>query len=532
MPASSQAVDQFLEIVQGRTRVLTSRSQRIALGKSLLDLDSMVGNPAWTDGCDVIGTTYERAIRGADRRRLGQFFTPIHIGRVLAKWLLEAKPSLMLDPGCGSGSLLMAAAHEKLGATKLLGIDVDPLAADMSRANARLRGMSNIEIRVGDFLRHDLPEAPDAVICNPPYTRHHEVSASQKRAIFRGFRQRLGIDFHQTASLHVLFLVRALEVSTSNARLAFITPAHWMDTRYAVAVKQFLLEQAHVECIVSFPASEIVFDQAITNAAITLIQKGEGGRRLTRVLESTSSLGRDVQAVLETSRRGLRTKLSSTEKWSRVSGNVHSGPRLGDVAHVHRGVATGCNEFFVLSEEYRRELGIALCSVRPCLPWPKQIEDNLITKARLDALGRSVRRWLFYPQKVRSYGPIADYLSFGLSEYDMLDRTLVQQRVQAGRPWYRVESDVNAPIVATYINQGKARFIRNRANALPLNNWLVIKPKRGIKANDLFAVLSQPSLITTMRSHAREYGQGMWKLEPSELADVRLPRGSVHVPGS
>jgi adenine-specific DNA-methyltransferase len=438
----------------------------------------------------------------------------------------------MLDPGCGSGSLLMAAAHEKLRTTKLLGIDVDPLAVDMSKANARLRGVQNIEVRLGDFLRNELPEAPEAVICNPPYTRHHELSSVQKRAIFRGFRERLGIEFHQTASLHVLFLVRALEISAPDARLAFITPAHWMDKRYAVAVKEFLLKQAHVESIVSIPASEIVFDHAITNAAITLIQKGEKRRKLTRVLESASSRGPDVQAVLDRPRSGMRTRLSTDAKWSRVSRNTQRGPRLGDVAEVHRGVATGCNEFFVLSERYRRELGIAPCSVRPCLPGPKQIEDDVITKARLDALDESVRRWLFYPQKVRSYGPIADYLSYGLEEYDMLDRTLVQQRVRAGRPWYRVEARVDAPIVARYINQGKARFLRNRANALPLNNWLAIKPRRGIRADDLFAILTQPRFAGYLRSQAREYGQGMWKLEPSELANVRLPRGSIRVPNS
>lgn len=492
----------------------------------------MVGNPAWTDGCDVIGTTYERAIPGTDRRRLGQFFTPIHLGRVMAKWLLDARPSLMLDPGCGSGSLLMAAAHEDLGTTKLLGIDVDPLAAEMSRANARLRGVDNIEIRVGDFLRRDLPEAPDAVICNPPYTRHQALLPAQKEAIYRGFRQRLGIDFHRSASLHVLFLVRALEVSAPNARLAFITPAHWMDKRYAVAVKEYLLGQAHVECIVSIPGTEMVFAHAVTSAAITLVQKGNGGRRLTRVLESESSQGSDVQAVLDNVNCGARIKLSSNEKWSRIRKRSHSGARLDDVASVHRGVATGCNEFFVFSEERRRELGIALCSVRPCLPWPKQIEGDVVTSAGLDALDGSIRRWLFYPQRVGSHGPIAKYLSHGLSYYDMYRRTLVQQRVRAGRPWYRVQADVDAPIVVTYINHGNARFVRNRANAVPLNNWLVIKPKRGVSADTLFAVLSRPSVVSTLRSHAREYGKGMWKLEPSDLADVRLPRGSLRVPGS
>ena len=72
----------------------------------------------------------------------------------------------------------------------------------------------------------------------------------------------------------MLFLVRALEVSAEDARLAFITPAHWLDRNYGRVVKVFLLERAHVEAIVQFPAHQLVFEHAVTTAAVTLIRKG------------------------------------------------------------------------------------------------------------------------------------------------------------------------------------------------------------------------------------------------------------------
>ncbi|HEV3484668.1 MAG TPA: hypothetical protein VG106_04630, partial [Vicinamibacterales bacterium] len=33
----------------------------------------------------------------------------------------------------------------------------------------------------------------------------------------------------ELASMHVLFLLRALEVAADDARIAFLTPAHWLD---------------------------------------------------------------------------------------------------------------------------------------------------------------------------------------------------------------------------------------------------------------------------------------------------------------
>jgi adenine-specific DNA-methyltransferase len=520
----SQAVDDFLDLLQNRRGVDTRRSTRATLKYLLLDLEDKIGDPAWTDGCDVIGTTYERAIQGRDRRRLGQFFTPIDIGRVLSKWVLQSHPSLILDPGCGSGSLLIAAAHEVLGNTQLLGLDIDPLAVQMSRTNAHIRSIANAQFRVADFLTEDVPEQPDGIICNPPYTRHHSLSPSQKRVIHSGFERRLGIDFSQMASLHVLFLVRALEISSPNARIAFLTPSHWLDRNYGVAVKKFLLDQAHVESIVNIPASELVFDHAITTATITLIQKGKRPSRSTRILISSTSRGTDIQKSLNSPRSGTVAQLTSAEKWTQSPTTANLGTRIGDLASIHRGIATGCNQFFTFSEERRRELRIAKCSVRPCLPAPRLLSGTIVTNEILESLPISTPRWLLTPTKVRSNGPLADYLSHGLNELDLLDRTLVQQRVEAGRPWYQVGEGFRAPIVLTYINRGSPRFVRNKTDARTLNNWLVIEPRAEVDADWLFSMLNQRSVIESIRHNSREYGKGMWKIEPSELANLRLPK--------
>lgn len=139
-------------------------------------------------------------------------------------------------------------------------------------ATRHVRGIEALELRHANFLLDELPERPQAVICNPPYTRHQAVAADVKAAIHEGLTKRLGREFSQLASMHVLFLLRALEVSADNARIAFLTPAHWLDMNYARKVKSLLLERAHVEAIVSLPVEDRVFEHAITTAGVTLIR--------------------------------------------------------------------------------------------------------------------------------------------------------------------------------------------------------------------------------------------------------------------
>jgi adenine-specific DNA-methyltransferase len=518
------AVEQLVERVRGRVAdARDPEAIKAAFASVLADLDVRPGDPAWTDGRDVIGAAYERLLSGRDRRALGQFFTPLSIGRAMAAWLLADEPRLLLDPACGSGSLLAAAAHERTAATKFAGIDVDPLAIAMASANARLRRVAELRLHATNFLTGDVEERPDAVICNPPFTRHQELTREGKLAIHDGFKNRLGLEISQLASLHVLFLVRALEVSADEARLAFITPAHWLDMNYARLVKEFLLDRAHVEAIVQFPARQLVFEHAVTTAAVTLIRKGVDQRTVgrTRFVHAASISRDDILHAFTTDTEATHVHLLSSEKWSRVE-RRHRQPAttLDEVARVRRGVATGCNEFFVLSDDDRRLHALNRCCLRPCAAAPRWFDEE-IDDETLAALPDRVPRWLLYPSRARLGGPLERYLRRA-GQLGVHERHLVKLRVKAGRAWWEVESDFAAPILFTYLNRSRPRFVRNRAGAIPLNNWLVIEPLNGVDPDVLFAALKEAS-EAVLRSDAREYGNGLWKLEPSELKRLPLP---------
>lgn len=510
-----------------RVQILWKRgsedTSRAAFESVLEELGIAVGNKAWTDGSDVIGTAFEMAIPKSERRLLGQYFTPIDIGRVMARWVLADSPSLLLDPGCGSGSLLIAASHESIAGTHMLGIDVDPLAVLMATENMRLRSLRNTTIRCSNFLLEDLEEQPDAVICNPPYTRNQLMSSDEKSLIHLGFSERLGTNFNRQASMHVLFLLRALEVSSAGARLAFLTPSNWMDTKSARLIKDYLLESSSVEAIVNISASELLFDHANTTASITLIKKGVRSKFQTRVLQSNSVEGRDIDQLLDNPDAGDNVQLSTDAKWSRGPVKSLTGQPLGELANVRRGLATGCNAFFVISESTRRKWNIGLSSLRPCISSPKKMHMLTLDEPAFQALSTDTPKWLFSPRKPRSSGPLADYLLEGQKTFAVESRYLVMQRVKAKRPWYDLETNFDAPIVMSYLNKSSVSFMRNLIGAVPLNNWIAILPRNGVDPDQLVEALRSPQFIVTLKEHAREYGNGLWKIEPSEIQNLRLP---------
>jgi adenine-specific DNA-methyltransferase len=196
---------------------------------------------------------------------------------------------------------------------------------------------------------------------------------------------------------------------------------------------------------------------------------------------------------------------------------------LRELAAVHRGVATGHNSFFVLSERRRRELGIEKGSCRPCLTSPRHLPGDDVRLADLEELGDEVPRWLLAPRRIRDSGPIRDYLDYGEIELGVTQRALVRSRIKAGRRWFEVKGPDKAPILFSYFNRPRARFVRNLAAAVPLNSWLVICPRDGVDADELIAVLRSAEVAERLADGATVYGRGLWKLEPSRLLDIWLP---------
>jgi ribosomal protein L11 methyltransferase len=80
--------------------------------------------------------------------------------RLCLELLLELEPTGIVDVGCGSGVLAIAAA--KLGFTPVVALDDDAAAVDATRANAAANAVA-VDVRQADVLVAPLPEVQLAV---------------------------------------------------------------------------------------------------------------------------------------------------------------------------------------------------------------------------------------------------------------------------------------------------------------------------------------------------------------------------------
>ena len=98
--------------------------------------------------------------------------------RLCLELLLDLEPTSVIDLGCGSGVLAVAAA--KLGFAPVVALDSDETAVGVARANAAANGVA-VDVRLGDVLVDSLPAAEVAVanIARHPVERAAERFAGR-----------------------------------------------------------------------------------------------------------------------------------------------------------------------------------------------------------------------------------------------------------------------------------------------------------------------------------------------------------------
>jgi adenine-specific DNA-methyltransferase len=230
-------------------------------------------------------------------------------------------------------------------------------------------------------------------------------------------------------------------------------------------------------------------------------------------------------------------ELRNSSKWS---GLVHKPTKvrtttytLADLFQVKRGLATGDNKFFVLSEQRVAELSIPYRFLKPILPSPRYLEGDIVDA---DETGNplSIRKLflldcsLSEEEVVHFSEPLAKYLRSGR------EKTGITYICSHRKPWYSQELRPAAPFVCTYMGRGLKdrskpfRFILNRSNATALNVYLMLYPKpilaRALEkdvnlATKIWEILNRiPS--EALLGEGRVYGGGLYKMEPKELANV------------
>ncbi|MGB8261028.1 MAG: hypothetical protein WCE75_11785 [Terracidiphilus sp.] len=481
-----------------------------------------------------------------ERNRLGQFSTPFELATEIVRESMRFfgpdEPIRFLDPAFGTGAfysaLLQEFGHRVEGAH---GIEVD---AHYGAPAQRLWSGSGLDLRIADFIATERKQIQASLlICNPPYVRHHHLNTGVKTGLRRTMNQ-LGFQVSGLAGLYCYFMLLSHECLAPDAVSAWLIPSEFMDVNYGDVLKQYLLERVCLLRVHRFDPNEVQFSDALVSSAVVWFRNtppGAGGR-------VTFSYGGTIEEPAQQVQRPL-SSLALEPKWTRLaepSSPVHlpvAGMVLGDLFSIKRGIATGDNGFFIVSEQYAQERGFSRQFLRPILPSPRYLKADEID-ADEDGTPKIEKRLFLVDCPVgeeelsRRDPALFRYLKEG--ESSVAGGYLCRSR----DPWYSQESRPPAPYLCTYMgrpgtgNQKAFRFFHNRSSATAANVYLLLYPRSGLRtaievpgvAARVFDLL-QDIPIQKMTGEGRVYGGGLHKLEPRELANVPMNGIGAVVPG-
>jgi hypothetical protein len=218
----------------------------------------------------VIAANLPRSLRAvttrADAKLLGSFYTPDDLVRTVVDAVITpefvasraGRPISVLDPACGDGRFLAAAAERVRslgGELALHGVDIDLTAVWMARA-----AVPAATIDLDDALTRSWPSARyDLVVGNPPFLSQLAGATTRGGASKRG-----GGPY---ADVAVEFLALGAElVDPDGGRLAFVLPQSLLASRDAAAIRHRIDERATL--VWSWWSADRVFDAQVHTCVV------------------------------------------------------------------------------------------------------------------------------------------------------------------------------------------------------------------------------------------------------------------------
>lgn len=150
-----------------------------------------------TEGCNDFlnpvnfGDLYEAGLAERDKnnkKKSGQYYTPLDVSQLMAEWLLELKGENICDIGCGTGNLIISylnllddKAVKTLLEKKLIYLyDFDKIAITIAQYSIALiyglKFLNNINVIYGDFLDERIKIPTNSkIISNPPYAKYKDI---------------------------------------------------------------------------------------------------------------------------------------------------------------------------------------------------------------------------------------------------------------------------------------------------------------------------------------------------------------------
>ncbi len=472
----------------------------------------------------------------SERNQFGQFPTPPELALEIAEFVHNLIPKdqniNFCDPSIGTGTFFYALdkVFKSSRINTAIGIEIDEKIATLT---ADLWSSKGLTVYKGDFFSQAINiTGINVILCNPPYIRHHYLPTLVKYDLQKKVYDFFGYKLSGQASLYAYFILLSHSLLEQGGIATWLIPSEFLDIKYGTTLRNYLLEHVTTLRIHTYDAEEIKFDGVLVTSCVLIVKK--------EIPPSNHKIAFGFGGSLE-SPRDLKNlsivDLSKRDKWNLTA--LCSEPisqqkfSLKDIFIIKRGIATGANKYFILTEKDVEANNLEKKFLKSILPGPRYLDSEIIER---DSNGEPKISKKMYvldcdsPEEIikKKYPNTWEYLKRPETE-SIKSRTLIRKR----SPWFSQEKREPPLYFCTYFGRNKKntrpiRFLFNKSNAIATNSYTLIYPNVRLKkildnhpeVAELIFIKLQEIPRSILASRGRVYGGGLYKLEPKELGSL------------
>ena len=262
---------------------------------------------------DFFSTIFEYLIKDYNKDgggKYAEYYTPKSVATIMARMLVpdgtELRGVTCYDPAAGSGTLLMALAHQ-IGEKRcqIYSQDISQKSSQMLRLNLILnRLVKSIQnIVKGDTLAEPAHKEQngslkhfDFIVSNPPFNLDfsdtREKIAADTTRFFAGVPATTGKDLSKMA-IYLCFVQHILFSLNKTGKAAIVVPTGFITASNGIAykIRQRIIDEGWLRGVVSMPSN--IFATTGTNVSVIFIDKANKGKDI--ILMDASKLGEKVK---------------------------------------------------------------------------------------------------------------------------------------------------------------------------------------------------------------------------------------------
>lgn len=348
-----------------------TQNLRFGLSRNLIDLETIRMNEQHK---------IDSKKKIEERRRMGQFATPIDLADEIMTYglnILSTNDISFLEPAVGTGAFISALFRncKDKYINKCIGYEIDKQYFDVVSSIWLNHGL---EVKNLDYtFQEPKDQQINLLISNPPYVRHHYITTEDKARLSKMVRNEVGINISGLAGLYCYFMLLSHKWLAPGAVSGWLIPSEFMDANYGEALKEYLLSNVRLLRIHRYDPQNSKFNDALVSSSVVWFvnEKCEEDYEVEFTFGGTHTSPQKKKLVRKSVLRSERKWTRFPEQNARTTNNGCS-VQLGDYFDIKRGLATGDNDFFILTKDQIEELGLDMSFFIPILPSPRKLKTN------------------------------------------------------------------------------------------------------------------------------------------------------------